>query len=134
MHLGMHLCRGNNQSGWISEGGYEPIAETLFNKINVDSYFLEYDTPRAGGFEPLKFLPKNKTAVLGLVSSKIGELESKDALKRRIDEAAKFADPDQLSISPQCGFASTAPGNRLTQEQEIAKLRRVVEVANEVWG
>ncbi|MGH7988075.1 MAG: 5-methyltetrahydropteroyltriglutamate--homocysteine S-methyltransferase [Candidatus Binataceae bacterium] len=134
MHIGMHLCRGNNQSGWISEGGYEPVAETLFNKINVDSYFLEYDTVRAGSFEPLKFLPKNKTAVLGLVSSKIGELESKGALKRRIDEAAKFIDLDRLSLSPQCGFASTAPGNRLTLEQEMAKLRRVVEVAREVWG
>ncbi len=134
MHIGMHLCRGNNQSGWISEGGYETIAETLFNKIQVDSYFLEYDTPRAGGFEPLRFVPKNKTVVLGLVSSKLGQLESKDQLKRRIDEAAKYIDLDQLSLSPQCGFASTAPGNRLTPDQQWAKLRLIVDVAREVWG
>lgn len=134
MHIGMHLCRGNNRSGWITEGAYDPIADTLFNQINVDSYFMEYDTARAGGFEPLRLLPKHKTAVLGLVSSKLAALESKDALKRRIDEAAKYVDLDQLSLSPQCGFASTAPGNRLTPEQQTAKLQLVVEVAREVWG
>jgi 5-methyltetrahydropteroyltriglutamate--homocysteine methyltransferase len=134
LHVGMHLCRGNNQSGWISAGGYDPVAEMLFNAINVDSYFLEYDTPRAGTFEPLRFVPKNKTVVLGLVSSKLPQLESKDELKRRIDEAAKYVDLDQLSLSPQCGFASTAPGNKLTPEQQRAKLRLVVEVAREVWG
>ncbi len=134
MHVGMHLCRGNNQSGWLTEGGYEPIADTLFNKIKVDSYFLEYDTSRAGSFAPLRLMPKDKTAVLGLVSSKVGELESKDALKRKIDEAAQYIDLDQLSISPQCGFASTAPGNRLTPEQQAAKLRLVVDLAREVWG
>jgi 5-methyltetrahydropteroyltriglutamate--homocysteine methyltransferase len=106
----------------------------LFNEINVDSYFLEYDTARAGTFAPLRFVPKNKTIVLGLVSSKLPQLESKEELKRRIDEAAKFIDLDQLALSPQCGFASTAPGNRLTFEQQTAKLRLVVEVAREVWG
>ncbi len=134
LHVGMHLCRGNNQSGWISEGGYDLVAEMLFNEINVDSYFLEYDTPRAGTFAPLRFVPKHKSVVLGIVSSKLPQLESKDELKRRIDEAAKFIDLDQLALSPQCGFASTAPGNRLTFEQQSAKLRRVVEVAREVWG
>ena len=134
IHLAMHLCRGNNQSHWSAEGGYDLVADTLFNRIDVDSYFLEYDTPRAGTFEPLRLVPKNKTVVLGLVSSKFPELESKETLKRRIDEAAKYIDLDQLSISPQCGFASTAPGNRTTPETERAKLRLVVDVAHEVWG
>jgi 5-methyltetrahydropteroyltriglutamate--homocysteine methyltransferase len=134
LHLAMHLCRGNNQSGWFTEGGYDPIAEVLFNKINVDSYFLEYETARAGTFEPLRFVPKHKTVVLGLVSSKLPALESKDLLKRRIDEAARYIDLDQLSLSPQCGFASSTEGNRMTEEQQMAKLRLVVEVANEVWG
>ncbi len=134
MHLAMHLCRGNNQSGWFTEGGYDPIAEVLFNKINVDSYFLEYETARAGTFEPLRFVPKNKTVVLGLVSSKLPQLESKDLLKRRIDEAAKHIDLDQLCLSPQCGFASSTEGNRLTEDEQFAKLRLVVDVANEVWG
>ena len=134
LHLAMHLCRGNNQSGWFGEGGYDPIAEVLFNTINVDSYFLEYETARAGNFEPLRFVPKNKTVVLGLVSSKLPQLEPKDLLKRRIDEAAKYIDLDQLSLSPQCGFASSTEGNRLTEEEQFAKLRLVVEVANEVWG
>jgi 5-methyltetrahydropteroyltriglutamate--homocysteine methyltransferase len=106
----------------------------LFNKINVDSYFLEYETARAGTFEPLRFVPKHKTVVLGLVSSKLPLLESKDLLKRRIDEAAKYIGLDQLSLSPQCGFASSTEGNRMTEEQQMAKLRLVVEVANEVWG
>jgi 5-methyltetrahydropteroyltriglutamate--homocysteine methyltransferase len=134
LHLAMHLCRGNNQSGWFGEGGYDPIAEVLFNKINVDSYFLEYETARAGSFEPLRFVPKNKTVVLGLVSSKLPQLESKDMLKRRIEEAAKYIDIDQLALSPQCGFASSTEGNRLSEEEQFAKLRLVVEVANEVWG
>jgi methionine synthase II (cobalamin-independent) len=134
LHLALHLCRGNNQSGWFAEGGYEPVAEVLFNKINVDSYFLEYESERAGNFEPLRFVPKNKTVVLGLVSSKLPQLESKDMLKRRIDEAAKFVDIDQLALSPQCGFASSAEGNRLSEEAQLAKLRLIVEVANEVWG
>ena len=133
LHLAMHICRGNNQSHWSAEGGYDLVADTLFNKINVDSYFLEYDTPRAGSFEPLRLVPKHKTVVLGLVSSKFPELESKDTLKRRIDEASKFIDLDQLSLSPQCGFASTAPGNRISAEDQRAKLRLVVETAHEVW-
>jgi 5-methyltetrahydropteroyltriglutamate--homocysteine methyltransferase len=134
LHLAMHLCRGNNQSGWFGEGGYDPIADVLFNKINVDSYFLEYETARAGGFEPLRLVPKNKSVVLGLVSSKLHQLESKDLLKRRIDEAAKYIALDQLSLSPQCGFASSTEGNRLSEDDQFAKLRLVVEVAEEVWG
>jgi 5-methyltetrahydropteroyltriglutamate--homocysteine methyltransferase len=134
LHVTTHLCRGNNQSGWLTEGGYDPIAEMLFNAINVDSYFLEYDTARAGTFEPLRFVPKNKSVVLGVVSSKLPRLETKDELKRRIDDAAKYIDLGQLGLSPQCGFASTAPGNKLTPEEQSAKLRRVVEVAREVWG
>ena len=134
MHLAMHLCRGNNQSGWFGEGGYDPVADTLFNKIEVDSYFLEYETARAGGFEPLRFVPKNKTVVLGLVSSKLTQLESKDVLKRRIDEATRHIDLDQLCISPQCGFASSSEGNRVSEADQFAKLRLCVEVADEVWG
>lgn len=134
LHIAMHMCRGNNQSHWSAEGAYDQVADIVFNQINVDSYFLEYDTARAGSFDPLRMLPKHKTAVLGLVSSKFPELESKETLKRRIDEAAKFATLDQLSLSPQCGFASTAPGNRITVDDQKAKLRRVVEVAEEVWG
>jgi 5-methyltetrahydropteroyltriglutamate--homocysteine methyltransferase len=134
LHLAMHLCRGNNQSGWFGEGGYDPVAEVLFNKIDVDSYFLEYESARAGSFEPLRFVPKHKTVVLGLVSSKLPQLESKDILKRRIDEAARYIDIDQLALSPQCGFASSTEGNRLSEEEQFAKLRLVVEVANEVWG
>jgi 5-methyltetrahydropteroyltriglutamate--homocysteine methyltransferase len=134
LHVAMHLCRGNNQSGWLTQGGYDPVAEMLFNQINVDSYFLEYDTTRAGTFEPLRFVPKNKAVVLGIVSSKLPRVESKNELKARIDEAAKYIDLDQLGLSPQCGFASTAPGNKLTPDEQNAKLRRVVEVAREVWG
>jgi 5-methyltetrahydropteroyltriglutamate--homocysteine methyltransferase len=134
MTLTMHLCRGNFRSSWIAQGGYEPVAETLFHTIGVDGYFMEYDTERAGGFEPLRFVPKGKLVVLGLLTSKIGELESKDEIKRRIDEAARFLALDQLCLSPQCGFASTEEGNLLTEEQQWAKLSRIVEVASEVWG
>jgi 5-methyltetrahydropteroyltriglutamate--homocysteine methyltransferase len=134
MTIAMHLCRGNFQSTFVASGGYEPVAETLFNSINVHAYFMEYDSDRAGGFEPLRFVPKGKTVVLGIVTSKSGTLESKDTLKRRIDEAAKFIDLDQLCLSPQCGFASTEEGNLLTEDEQWAKLNRVVEVANEVWG
>ena len=135
MTVTTHVCRGNFRSTWISEGGYEPVAEQLFGGVNYDGYFLEYDTDRAGGFEPLRFVPKgNKTVVLGLVTSKTGELESKDAIKRRIDHAAKFVDLEQLALSPQCGFASTEDGNVLAEEQQWAKLRMIVEVAEEVWG
>jgi len=134
MHLTMHLCRGNFKSMWIAEGGYEPVADILFNKVNIDGYFMEWDTERAGGFEPLRLVPKNKYVVLGIVTSKTGELESKDFLKRRLDEASKFIDLDQLCLSPQCGFASTEEGNTVTEEQQWAKLARIVEVSKEVWG
>jgi len=134
MRITMHLCRGNFKSLWIGQGGYEPIADLLFNKINVNGYFLEYDTDRAGGFEPLRFVPKGKMVVLGLVTSKNGQLESRDELMRRLDEAAKFIDIDQVCLSPQCGFASTEEGNVLSEEEQWAKLTRVVETAEEVWG
>jgi 5-methyltetrahydropteroyltriglutamate--homocysteine methyltransferase len=130
----MHLCRGNFQSTFVASGGYEPVAEILFNEINIDAYFMEYDSDRAGGFAPLRFVPKGKMVVLGLVTSKSGTLESKDELKRRIDQAARFIDLDQLCLSPQCGFASTEEGNILAEDQQWAKLRRIVEVADEVWG
>jgi 5-methyltetrahydropteroyltriglutamate--homocysteine methyltransferase len=135
MTITTHVCRGNFRSTWISEGGYEPVAETLLGAVNVDGYFLEYDTERAGGFEPLRFLPKGKKQiVLGLVTSKSGALEAKDALKRRIDEATKHVALDQLCLSPQCGFASTEEGNVLTEAEQWAKLERIVETAREVWG
>jgi 5-methyltetrahydropteroyltriglutamate--homocysteine methyltransferase len=134
MTIAMHLCRGNFQSTFVASGGYEPVAEILFNAIKVDGYFMEYDSERAGGFEPLRFVPKGKTVVLGLVTSKSGKLESKDELKRRIDQAAKFVDLDQLCLSPQCGFASTEEGNILAEDEQWAKLAMVVEVAEEVWG
>ena len=134
MTIAMHLCRGNFQSTFVASGGYEPVAEILFNAIKVDAYFMEYDSERAGGFEPLRFVPKGKMVVLGLVTSKSGKLESKDTLKRRIDQAAKFVDLDQLCLSPQCGFASTEEGNILAEDEQWAKLARVVEVAEEVWG
>jgi 5-methyltetrahydropteroyltriglutamate--homocysteine methyltransferase len=134
MTITMHLCRGNYKSTFMGTGGYEAEAEVLFNRINVHGYFMEYDTDRAGGFEPLRLVPKGKTVVLGLVTSKTGALESKDTIKRRIDEAAKFVDLDQLCLSPQCGFASTEEGNTLTEDQQWAKLRMIVEVAEEVWG
>jgi 5-methyltetrahydropteroyltriglutamate--homocysteine methyltransferase len=130
-----HVCRGNFRSTWISEGGYEPVAETFLGGVNVDGYFLEYDTERAGGFEPLRFLPRGKKlVVLGLITSKSGTLEKKDDVKRRIDEAARFVDLDQLCLSPQCGFASTEEGNVLTEDQQWAKLRMIAEIAREVWG
>jgi len=134
MTIAMHLCRGNFRSSWIAQGGYEPVAEILFNGIAVDGYFMEFDSDRAGGFEPLRFVPKGKTVVLGLITSKAGELESKDEIKRRIDAAARHLDLDQLSLSPQCGFASTEEGNLLTHDQQWAKLARIVEIADEVWG
>jgi 5-methyltetrahydropteroyltriglutamate--homocysteine methyltransferase len=134
MTITMHLCRGNFRSTFMASGGYEPIADLLFNRINIHGYFMEYDTERAGGFEPLRFVPKNKTVVLGLVTSKFGKLESKDEIKRRIDEAAKFVDIDQLCLSPQCGFASTEEGNLLAEEEQWAKFGRIVEIADEVWG
>jgi 5-methyltetrahydropteroyltriglutamate--homocysteine methyltransferase len=130
----MHLCRGNFRSTFIASGGYEPIADLLFNAMPVDGYFMEWDNDRSGGFEPLRFLPKGKHVVLGLVTSKTGVLESKDDLKRRIDEASKFVSLDQLCLSPQCGFASTEEGNTLAEDEQWAKLAMIVEVAREVWG
>jgi len=129
-----HLCRGNFRSGWLAEGSYEHVAEALFNELQVDGFFLEYDDARSGGFAPLRFVPKGKMVVLGLVTTKTPALESKDMLKRRIDEAAKYVPLEQLCLSPQCGFASTAEGNVITLDDEIAKLRLVVETAREVWG
>jgi 5-methyltetrahydropteroyltriglutamate--homocysteine methyltransferase len=135
MTVSIHLCRGNFRSTWIASGGYEPVAETLFNRIDADAYFMEYDSDRAGGFEPLRFVPRGrKIVVLGLVTSKTGVLESKDELKRRIDAAATFLPLEQLALSPQCGFASTEEGNLLTEDQQWAKLELCVEVAREVWG
>ena len=134
MTITMHLCRGNYKSTFMGKGGYEAVQEILFNKINVHGYFMEYDDQRSGGFEPLRMLPKGKLVVLGIVTTKSGKLESKDDLKRRIDQAAKFAPLDQLCISGQCGFASTEEGNVLTEDEQWAKLRRIVEVADEVWG
>jgi 5-methyltetrahydropteroyltriglutamate--homocysteine methyltransferase len=134
MTVAVHICRGNFRSTWLAAGGYEAVADAIFNRIGVDAFFLEYDTERAGGFEPLRFVPRDKTIVLGLVSSKTGALESKDAIKRRIEEAAKLVPLDQLCLSPQCGFASTEDGNVLSEDQQWAKLGFVVEVAREVWG
>jgi len=134
MTICTHLCRGNFKSAWVAEGGYEPVAEVLFNELNVDGYFLEYDDERSGDFRPLRFLPKNKTMVLGLVTTKLGELESKDSIKRRIDEAAKYAPIDQFCLSPQCGFSSTVHGNEIMREQQAAKMRMIVDVSQEVWG
>ena len=135
MTITTHVCRGNFRSTWIAEGGYEPVAETLLGKVKYDGYFLEYDTERAGGFEPLRFLPKgNKIVVLGLVTSKSGALEKKGDIKRRIDEAAKFAPVEQFCLSPQCGFASTEEGNILAENEQWAKLAMIVELADEVWG
>ena len=135
MTITTHVCRGNFRSTFISSGGYEPVAQSLLAKCNYDGYFLEYDTDRAGGFEPLRFLPKgNKVVVVGVVTSKSGALEKKDDIKRRLEEASKFAPIEQLALSPQCGFASTEEGNILTEDEQWDKLRLVVEVANEVWG
>jgi 5-methyltetrahydropteroyltriglutamate--homocysteine methyltransferase len=129
-----HLCRGNFRSSWVAEGGYDPVAEVLFNALKVDGYFLEFDTPRAGNFAPLHYLPKGKKLILGLVTSKSGALEKPEDLKRRIDEASQFVSLDQLGISPQCGFSSTVLGNKLTIDDQIAKLKLVVQVARDVWG
>jgi 5-methyltetrahydropteroyltriglutamate--homocysteine methyltransferase len=134
MTVTTHLCRGNFRSSWAAEGGYDFVAEALFNDLQVDGFFLEYDDERSGSFEPLRFMPKGKMVVLGLVTTKRGDLEDKDTLKRRIDDASRYVDLDQLCLSPQCGFSSTSEGNLLSFEDEVAKLRRIVEVAEEVWG
>lgn len=134
MTIAMHLCRGNNQSTFLGSGGYEPVADLLFNNINVDAYFLEYDTQRAGGFEPLRLVPKDKMVVLGLVTTKFGQMEGADSIKRLINSVAKFIDVDQLCLSPQCGFASTEEGNILSEDEQWTKLRTIVEIAKDVWG
>ncbi|MEI2735255.1 MAG: 5-methyltetrahydropteroyltriglutamate--homocysteine S-methyltransferase [Rhodoblastus sp.] len=134
MTVSMHLCRGNFRSTFVASGGYEPIADLLFNQVGVDAYFMEWDSDRAGGFEPLRFLPKGKAVVLGLVTSKTGVLEKKDDIKRRIDEAAKHAPLEQLCLSAQCGFASTEEGNTLAEDEQWRKLELIVEIAREVWG
>jgi len=134
MAIATHMCRGNYRSSWVASGGYDFVAEAMFNELDVDGFFLEYDDERSGGFEPLRFVPKGKHVVLGLVTTKRPELETKDALKRRIDEAAKYVPLDQLCLSGQCGFSSTVEGNALTLDDEIAKLRLIVETAGEVWG
>ncbi len=134
MTLAVHLCRGNFKSTWAAQGSYEPVAQALLSEMNVDGYFLEYDDARSGDFKPLRHLPKGKTVVLGLVTTKLGLLENKDDLKRRIDEAAQYAPLDQLALSPQCGFSSTVHGNNIAVEAQRAKLRLVVETAAEVWG
>jgi 5-methyltetrahydropteroyltriglutamate--homocysteine methyltransferase len=134
MAVTTHMCRGNFRSSWVAEGGYDFVAEALFNELSVDGFFMEWDDERSGGFEPLRFVPPGKVVVLGLVTTKRGDLERKDELKRRIEEASRYVDVDQLCLSPQCGFSSTLEGNDLTREQQADKLRLVVDVANEVWG
>ena len=134
MSITTHMCRGNFRSSWAAEGGYDFVAETLFNELDVDGFFLEYDDARSGDFESLRFVPEGKMVVLGLVTTKRGELESKDVLKRRIEEASEFVPMEQLFRSPQCGFSSTFEGNDLTYDQQVAKLRLIVETAEEVWG
>ena len=134
MSITTHMCRGNFRSSWAAEGGYDFVAEALFNELDVDGFFLEYDDARSGGFEPLRFVPEGKMVVLGLVTTKRGELEAKDELKRRIEEASEFVPVEQICLSPQCGFSSTVEGNDLTQEQQFDKLRLIVETAQEVWG
>ena len=128
------MCRGNYRSSWAAEGGYDFVAEALFGQLDVDGFFLEYDDARSGDFSPLRFVPPGKFVVLGLVTTKRPELESKDDLKRRVDEAAKYVPLEQLCLSPQCGFSSTVEGNALTRDEQIAKLRLVVETAAEIWG
>jgi 5-methyltetrahydropteroyltriglutamate--homocysteine methyltransferase len=132
--VGIHLCRGNFRSAWVAEGGYEPVAEVLFNDLNVDAYFLEYDDERSGDFAPLRFVPANKTVVLGLVTTKLSELESADDLKRRVDDAAKYMPLEQMCLSPQCGFSSTVHGNDITEADQWAKMELVVSTARDIWG
>ncbi len=134
MRVTTHMCRGNFRSSWAAEGSYEFVAEVLLNELDVDGFFMEFDDDRSGGFEPLRFLPKGKLVVLGLVTTKRGDLEQKDELKRRIEDASRYVDIEQLCLSPQCGFSSTVEGNALTEADQLAKLRLVVETAHEVWG
>jgi 5-methyltetrahydropteroyltriglutamate--homocysteine methyltransferase len=134
MTIAMHICRGNNRSNWHARGGYEPIAEAAFNRVNVHRYLLEYDSERAGGFEPLRYLPAGKLVVLGLLTSKVGTLEDRDTVLRRIEDASRYVAVDRLAVSPQCGFASLEKGNLLTEADQWRKLQRVVEIAEEVWS
>jgi 5-methyltetrahydropteroyltriglutamate--homocysteine methyltransferase len=134
MTVTTHMCRGNFRSSWVAQGGYDFVADALFNQLNVDAFFMEWDDARSGGFEPLRFVAKGKVVVLGLVTTKRGQLEDRDVLRRRIEEAAGYVDIDQLCLSPQCGFSSTVEGNALTIEQQAEKLRMIVELAEEVWG
>src|SRR5262249_27747420 len=134
MTITMHMCRGNYRSTFMGSGGYAPVAEVLFNRIKVHGYFMEYDSERAGDFAPLKLVPKDRHIVLGLVTTKTGQLESKDTIRRRIDEAAKYISLDQLCLSPQCGFASSEEGNTLAEDEQWAKLRMITEIAEEIWG
>jgi 5-methyltetrahydropteroyltriglutamate--homocysteine methyltransferase len=134
MRVTTHMCRGNYRSSWAAEGGYDFVAEALFGELEVDGFFCEFDDERSGGFEPLRFVPPGKRVVLGLVTSKRPELESKDLLKRRVEEASKYVPLEQLCLSPQCGFSSTVEGNALTLEEQVAKLRLIVETAEEIWG
>jgi 5-methyltetrahydropteroyltriglutamate--homocysteine methyltransferase len=134
MSVTTHMCRGNFRSSWAAVGGYDFVAEALFNELQIDGFFLEYDDARSGGFEPLRFVPEGKMVVLGLVTTKRGELEAKDELKRRVEEASRYVPLDQLCLSPQCGFSSTVEGNLVTHEQQVAKLRLIVETAEEIWG
>lgn len=134
LRVTMHLCRGNFQSAWVAEGGYEPVADVLFNEINIDGYFLEYDDERSGDFAPLRFVPKNKTVVLGLITTKLDSVESADDIKRRIDEASEYMPLEQMALSPQCGFSSTVHGNKLAHDTQWQKLELVVHVAQDVWG
>ena len=132
--VGIHLCRGNDRSRWIAEGGYDRIAEQVFGQLGVDTYLLEYDSERAGGFEPLRFMPRGKNVVLGLVTTKVGQLESQDVLLRRIEEASKYVPMENLALSPQCGFASSMAGNLLSWDDQRRKLELVVDTARRVWG
>jgi 5-methyltetrahydropteroyltriglutamate--homocysteine methyltransferase len=134
LRIGMHLCRGNNAGHWQAEGGYDAVAEKLFRQTRIDFFFLEYDSPRAGGFEPLRLVPDDKAVVLGLVSTKVGELEPEETIIGRLRDAARYIDMDRVAISPQCGFSSGQGGNKLSVEQEIAKMRRVVDVSRKIWN
>jgi 5-methyltetrahydropteroyltriglutamate--homocysteine methyltransferase len=134
MAICTHLCKGNYKSSWAASGSYDYVAEALFNELNVDGFFMEWDDERSGNFEALRFVPKGKTVVLGLVTTKHAKLESKDLIKRRLEEASQFLDLDQICLSPQCGFSSTCDGNAVTLDDQIAKLKLVVDVAEEVWG
>jgi 5-methyltetrahydropteroyltriglutamate--homocysteine methyltransferase len=134
MSVTTHMCRGNFRSSWAAEGSYDFVAEALFGELDVDGYFMEWDDERSGGFEPLRFVPRGKQVVLGLVTTKRGDLEQRELLLRRIEEASRFVDVDQLCLSPQCGFSSTLEGNELSEEQQFDKLRLIVEVARDLWG